>query len=192
MSDDASTKKFWGRLELMGHRQHLGIIYEVEMVGVKMIRVDVLQADGTMRPATYSASALYGVAEMTEEEVRKAAAPWRAALPPAETLDEAPRPAGRDEIYRYIDTRLANGDYDEIVLPERPKDWDERLTQMTDELPDLYDDDGKLEDPQQRRRALARLAAEAVAAVEAHDRAQAEGDEDDDIPFEQPTEEEPR
>ena len=69
----------WGTIELMGHRQHHGLVTEVSFAGVQMIRVQVphpkksTDADGVELYAEthlYSPSAFYGLHEETEDKVR--------------------------------------------------------------------------------------------------------------------------
>jgi len=69
----------WGTIELMGHRQHHGLVTEVSFAGVQMIRVQVphpqksTDSDGAELFAEthlYSPSALYGLHETSEDEVR--------------------------------------------------------------------------------------------------------------------------
>lgn len=73
------SQGIWGTIELMGHRQHHGLITEVSFAGVQMIRVQVphprktTYEDGSEQFAEnhlYSPSSLYGVHESTEEAIR--------------------------------------------------------------------------------------------------------------------------
>lgn len=68
--------EIWGRLEIMGHRVRYGRITEIEVFGTKMARVDLVEGGTEL----YGGSALYGLKVMTEDEVRKAAAPYRPLL----------------------------------------------------------------------------------------------------------------
>lgn len=64
----------WARLEIMGHRTHYGLIREIEVFGTKMLRIDTIGDDAGTH--VYGAAAIYGIAVMTEEDCRKAAAPY--------------------------------------------------------------------------------------------------------------------
>lgn len=68
----------WARLEIMGHRTHYGLIREVEVFGTKMLRIDTVGEDAGTH--VYGAQAIYGITVMTEEDCRKAVAPYRPRL----------------------------------------------------------------------------------------------------------------
>ena len=82
----------WGLIELMGHRNHYGLISEVSIAGVPMLRVEVPFEEKRSHVALagepdafeleefkevhhYSPSSLYGIHELDEATVRKAIAP---------------------------------------------------------------------------------------------------------------------
>ena len=86
----------WAMIELLGHRSHYGLVSEVTIAGVQMLRVEIPHA--TKKTASiershlssdasedyvevfehvhcYSPSALHGLHELTEEQVREALKP---------------------------------------------------------------------------------------------------------------------
>lgn len=106
-SPDA-PRDVWGILELMGHVRLAGRVSEVEMFGVKMGRIDVPQADGTMLTRVFGGSAVYGLTFVSEEAARIVAKglhvqpvqPWE--LPKA--LPVAAERASGPEKYTYSDS----------------------------------------------------------------------------------------
>lgn len=62
----------WAILELMGHRQRVGRISEVEAYGGKLLRIDI-PAEGGDVTEFYGASSVYSMRPITEEIARDAA-----------------------------------------------------------------------------------------------------------------------
>ena len=65
----------WAQVEIFGHRQHWGRIFEVERFGAKMLRIDI----PTDHPAVFDAvfyggSSIFSVTPCTEEACRAWAA----------------------------------------------------------------------------------------------------------------------
>ncbi|PZP65566.1 hypothetical protein [Methylorubrum populi] len=62
-------------LELMGHRQRVGRVSEVEAFGGKLLRIDVLPARDGQSEATefYGCASIYGLTPVTEEVARSLA-----------------------------------------------------------------------------------------------------------------------
>ncbi len=70
----------WCALELFGHRQLAGLVEEVELAGVRMIRVEVPCRSGTENrrddwPAVryFNGSAIYSLTPVSEAQARKLA-----------------------------------------------------------------------------------------------------------------------
>ena len=90
----------WVIVEVMGHRRHVGRAREVEMVGVKMLRVDVpIKGDPVANgweTFHYGGSALFGLHLTTEANAMKENKPFDSAyrhqLPP-------PRDDSHDDEY---------------------------------------------------------------------------------------------
>ena len=59
----------WAILELLGHRQRVGLVREVEMFGGKMLRIDIPTEGGDITEF-YGASSLYAMRPVSEEVVR--------------------------------------------------------------------------------------------------------------------------
>jgi hypothetical protein len=96
----ANTVIGWAHVEIMGRREHFGLVSEVERFGAKMALVQVpsIANPGALADEfTYSASAIFCVSAMTEEAVRErlqAEYDWaHPALPAHDTL----RPSDGDE-----------------------------------------------------------------------------------------------
>ena len=74
----------WALIELLGHRSHYGLVSEVTIAGVQMLRVEIPYAtkktvdehvEAFEHVHHYSPSALYGLHELTEQAVRDALKP---------------------------------------------------------------------------------------------------------------------
>ena len=64
------TFEGWAVLELMGHRQRAGYVKDVEMLGGKLLRIDIpVTADKTVTEF-YGCSSVYALRPCTEEIVR--------------------------------------------------------------------------------------------------------------------------
>ena len=64
--------KQWGILELMGHRKAAGLVQEVELFGVKMLRIDIPPGDRDPQPLSqiYGGSAIYCLTIVDEETAK--------------------------------------------------------------------------------------------------------------------------
>jgi hypothetical protein len=94
----------WAMLELMGHRQRVGHVQEVEMYGGKMLRVDI-PAEGGDVTEFYGCSSIYALRPIAEDIARDAARRYG-----------DPRPV-RPVEYRIEDRTNSNGnDDDELPL----------------------------------------------------------------------------
>jgi hypothetical protein len=60
----------WAMLELMGHRQRIGYIREVEIAGGKMLRIDIPNEGGDITEF-YGCSAIYSLRPVAEEIARE-------------------------------------------------------------------------------------------------------------------------
>lgn len=63
----------WARLELMGHRQRVGFVREVEMFGGKLLRIDIPVAGSDDVTEFYGVTSIYAMTPITEELAREAA-----------------------------------------------------------------------------------------------------------------------
>jgi hypothetical protein len=59
----------WAMLELMGHRQRVGRVQEVEMYGGKMLRIDIPLEGGDVTEF-YSCASIYALRPLSEEVAR--------------------------------------------------------------------------------------------------------------------------
>jgi len=89
----------WAILEVMGYRQRVGRVQEVEMYGGKMLRID-LELEGGDVTEFYSCASIYALRPLSEEVARDAAK--RHADPrPVRPVDyralPVPKPTGYDE-----------------------------------------------------------------------------------------------
>lgn len=71
MTDDASYSG-WAMLELMGHRQRIGYVREIEMFGGKLLRIDIPTEGGDVTEF-YGASSIYSLRPVSEEIARDSA-----------------------------------------------------------------------------------------------------------------------
>jgi hypothetical protein len=82
----------WAVLELMGHRQRIGYMREVEIAGSPMLRIDILMAkDQAGQDVTtteyYAMSAVYAIRPCTEDVARTEALRYGEDLRPLRPLD---------------------------------------------------------------------------------------------------------
>ena len=63
----------WAFREMMGHRVRIGLVQEVEMFGVKMVRIDIPAGDSTITEF-YHPQAIYALRPVSEEIARAEAA----------------------------------------------------------------------------------------------------------------------
>lgn len=80
----------WAMVELMGHRQRVGRIQEVEVAGAKMVRVDIPTPDGSYVTEFYGSASLYAIRPCTEE-IARAACAERSDPRPARPLEYRPQ-----------------------------------------------------------------------------------------------------
>jgi hypothetical protein len=73
---DASAKAQWAVVEMMGHRRVIGLLSEVEFGAGKVMRLDVLDADGKAFAATQfiGNGSIYAITLVAEELAREQAA----------------------------------------------------------------------------------------------------------------------
>ena len=65
----------WAQVEIFGHRQHWGRIFEVERFGAKMLRIDIPTDDPEVFEAVfYGGSSIFSLTPCTEEVCRAWAA----------------------------------------------------------------------------------------------------------------------
>ena len=62
----------WAMLELMGHRQRVGRVQEVEMYGGKMLRIDIPIEGGDITEF-YGCTSIYALRPIAEDVARDAA-----------------------------------------------------------------------------------------------------------------------
>lgn len=89
----------WALLELMGHRQRVGRVSEVEMFGGKLLRIDI-PVDGGEFTEFYGCSSVYALRPIAEDVARDMA-----------KRCSDPRPV-RPVEYRLEDRRGRDGDDD--------------------------------------------------------------------------------
>lgn len=83
----------WVLLEVFGHRQHWGLLTEVERFGAKLARIDEFPPDATEPTAThfYGGAAIFSITPVTEASARQQVGYYRPAavqsLPPPEEPD---------------------------------------------------------------------------------------------------------
>lgn len=72
MSDTPLPAEEWARVEIFGHRQHVGRIAEVERFGAKMLRIDVPTHDpAVFATHFYGGSSIFSITPTTEEAARE-------------------------------------------------------------------------------------------------------------------------
>ena len=97
-------------LELMGHRQRVGYVREVEMFGGKLLRIDIPTEGGDVTEF-YSAASIYALRPASEEICRDAAKGYG---------DPRPIKPVAYRLPRLADHRFADGDdhhHDEDDMP---------------------------------------------------------------------------
>ncbi|MDE2232543.1 MAG: hypothetical protein KGJ90_00225 [Patescibacteria group bacterium] len=76
---DKSPNDIWARVEIFGHRSHTGKLREIEILGVKMLRIDVpikqaaplLKEEEIFETFIYGGAAIFSIIPMTEEAARE-------------------------------------------------------------------------------------------------------------------------
>jgi hypothetical protein len=71
----------WAVVEMLGHRQIIGLLSEETVAGATMLRVDT--PSDPPKAVLVSAASLYAITPCTEEQARARVAPPRAELSPA-------------------------------------------------------------------------------------------------------------
>lgn len=89
----------WAIVELMGHRRLGGLVREVTLFGITMLRIDVPNADPAKGSVTqfYAASALYAVTPTSEDAARLVAKLAQPTPVQQWELPQLPAPASDDE-----------------------------------------------------------------------------------------------
>lgn len=64
-------EKRWAAVEIMGRRQHVGLICEEAALGATLCRIEALQRDGSFKVFRYGGAAIFSIADVTESEARK-------------------------------------------------------------------------------------------------------------------------
>lgn len=87
MNDTITPPEEWAKVEIFGHRQHVGRISEVERFGAKMLRIDEPTADPEVFTTHfYGGAAVFSVALVTEAAAREWVARYRYVPPPRPAL----------------------------------------------------------------------------------------------------------
>ncbi len=70
----------WAAVEVMGHRQHLGKICEVQAYGGTFMQIEALRRDGSFEIVQYAAGSIFSYRYVSEEQARRGVVPkaWRA------------------------------------------------------------------------------------------------------------------
>ena len=71
-ADAITAYEGWAMLELMGHRQRVGRVQEVEMFGGKLLRIDIPTEGGDVTEF-YGCSSIYAMRPIAEDVARDAA-----------------------------------------------------------------------------------------------------------------------
>jgi len=105
----------WALVEVMGHRSHAGRVCEEALAGVRVLRVDALQRDGSFLVYRYSGAAIFSTREATEAEVRREVVPLESrpcdAFAPAGALPTACDHCGHDGPAHDAAKLDADGDF---------------------------------------------------------------------------------
>lgn len=64
-----TTYEGWAVVELMGHRERVGMVREVEMFGGKLLRIDIPTKSGDVTEF-YGCSSIYALRPLSEEVAR--------------------------------------------------------------------------------------------------------------------------
>lgn len=85
---EAPAFEAWALIELMGHRQRIGFVREVEMFGGKLLRIDI-PAEGGDVTEYYGCASIYSLRPCSEEIARDGAKRY-GDLRPVRPLDYRP------------------------------------------------------------------------------------------------------
>lgn len=78
MNDAPLPADEWAKVEIFGHRQHVGRVAEVERFGTKMLRIDEPTADhAVFTTHFYGGASIFSMAPVTEEAARAWVARYR-------------------------------------------------------------------------------------------------------------------
>ncbi len=87
MNDTPQPPEEWAKVEIFGHRTHVGRISEVERFGTKMLRIDEPTADPEVFVTLfYGGGSVFSVAPVTEQAAREWVARYRYVPPPRAAL----------------------------------------------------------------------------------------------------------
>lgn len=87
MDDTPQPPEEWAKVEIFGHRRHVGRIAEVERFGSKMLRIDEPTADpAVFTTHFYGGGSIFSIAPVTEEASRAWVARYRHVPPPRPAL----------------------------------------------------------------------------------------------------------
>jgi hypothetical protein len=90
MTDTPMPQDQWARVEIFGHRQHVGRISEVERFSTKMLRIDEPTNDPEVFTTLfYGGSSIFSIAPVTEQAAREWVARYRRVPPPRPALTVA-------------------------------------------------------------------------------------------------------
>ena len=102
----------WAMLEVMGHRQRVGRVQEVEMYGGKMLRIDIPLEGGDVTEF-YSCASIYALRPLGEKVARDTAKRYRR---PVRPVDYRALPAPKSNRYDGEDNSLVDCDVEELPL----------------------------------------------------------------------------
>ena len=87
MTDAPQPADEWAKVEIFGHRQHVGRIAEVERFGTKMLRIDEPTADPEVFTTHfYGGGSVFSITPVTEQAAREWVARYRYVPPPRPAL----------------------------------------------------------------------------------------------------------
>lgn len=86
----------WATLELMGHRQRIGRVSEVEMFGGKLLRIDIPTEGGDITEF-YGSSSVYSLRPLAEDVARQQAKRYGDPRPIRPVEFRLPAPATDDD-----------------------------------------------------------------------------------------------
>jgi len=87
MNDTPQPPEEWAKVEIFGHRTHVGRTSEVERFGTKMLRIDEPTADPEVFTTHfYGGSSIFSLSPVTEQAAREWVARYRYQPPPRPAL----------------------------------------------------------------------------------------------------------
>jgi len=102
----------WARLELMGHRQRVGFVREVEMYGGKMLRIDLPVEGSTDVTEFYGVTSIYARTPISEAIARDVAKRYGDPRP-VQPMDYRIADKREAVVGEYSDDRRDDGDRDD-------------------------------------------------------------------------------